>query len=119
MKKSDDLRVSTYLEHITEAIERIDCYTSDMNELQFLSDTKTQDAVVRNFEIIGEACNNIMKKHKDFAEKYDQIPWEIAYEMRNALSHGYHKIDFEIVWNTIHKDLYPLFNEIKQILKAM
>ena len=116
MSKIDYLRVSEYLGHIIEAIKRIDCYTTDMTEVQFLNDEKTQDAEVRNFEIIGEACNNITKKHPDFAARHNEIPWGFAYEMRNALAHGYHKVDFEIVWNTIHGNLYSLLTQVKGIL---
>ncbi len=84
MSKIDHLRVSEYLRHIIEAIERIKRYTVGMAEIQFFNDEKTQDAVVRNFEIIGEACNNITKKHPEFAAQYNEIPWGFAYEMRNA-----------------------------------
>ncbi len=87
-----------------------------MTEAQFLDDERTQDAVVRNFEIVGEACNNIIKKHPEFAARHADIPWGFAYEMRNALAHGYHKVDFEIVWKTIHSDLHTL---LKQITHAM
>lgn len=56
MSKSDALRIPDYLGHILEAIERIDRYLADTDEAAFLNDQKTQDAVVRNFEIIGEAA---------------------------------------------------------------
>ncbi len=59
MSKSDVLRIPDYLEHILEAIERIDRYLEDTDEVAFLNDQKTQDAEVRNFEIIGEAAHNI------------------------------------------------------------
>lgn len=61
MSKTDALRVQDYLAHIVEAIDRMGRYVVDMVELSFLSDEKTQDAVVRNFEILGEAANNIKK----------------------------------------------------------
>lgn len=82
MSKVDKLRVAEYLGHIADAIERIDRYVTDMSEFEFLEDEKTQDAVVRNLEIIGEACNNISKKYPDFAVKHAEIPWGFAYEMR-------------------------------------
>ena len=55
MSKADKLRVPDYLGHILEAIRRIHRYVEDMAEVAFLDDIKTQDAVIRNFEIIGEA----------------------------------------------------------------
>lgn len=59
MSKADKLRIPDYLGHIHEAIQRIHRYVEDMDEVRFLEDPKTQDAVIRNFEIIGEACRNI------------------------------------------------------------
>lgn len=118
MSKADQLRVPEYLGHIIEAIHRIERYTADMTELTFLSDEKTQDAVVRNFEIIGEACNNIIKKHPEFASQHSEVPWGFAYEMRNALAHGYHKVDFEIVWQTIHANLHVLLAQVEHVKQA-
>ena len=115
MTRLDKLRIPEYLNHIGDAIDRIDRYTAEISEVEFLKDEKTQDAVVRNIEIIGEACNNIAKKYPDFVKLHSQIPWGFAYEMRNALAHGYHKVDFEIVWKTIQSDLPTLLIQIKQI----
>lgn len=67
MSKTDALRLPEYLHHIVEAIERIHQYVEDMSEVAFLGDRKTQDAVIRNFEIIGEASRNIERYHKKFA----------------------------------------------------
>ena len=117
MSKADALRLPEYLGHIVEAIERIHRYVEDMNEVTFLSDQKTQDAVIRNFEIIGEASRNIERYHLQFAESHAYLPLGFAYEMRNALSHGYFKVDLEIVWNTIHTNLPKLHEQIKQLLR--
>ena len=105
MSRGDPLRVRDYLEHIAEAIANIREYTAGMDAAAFLADRKTQDAVVRNFEVIGEACNNVIKHHAAFAASHAEIPWNFAYEMRNALAHGYFKIDQGIVWRTIETDL--------------
>lgn len=112
MSKSDNLRALEYLRHILEAIQRISRYVGDMSEAAFLEDEKTQDAVVRNFEIIGEACRNIERFHADFAAKHPEVPWGFAYEMRNALAHGYFKVDLEIVWKTVHNDLPGLAERV-------
>jgi hypothetical protein len=56
MSKADSLRIPDYLEHIVEAIERIHRYVDDMSEAAFMDDNKTRDAVIRNYEIIGEAA---------------------------------------------------------------
>ncbi len=105
-------RLTDYLAHIVEAIERIERYTAELDELTFLSSQLVQDAVIRNFEIIGEASNNIEKHYPDFAAANSELPLSHAYQMRNALAHGYFKVDLEIVWRTIHSDLSRLHSKI-------
>lgn len=118
MSKTDALRVQDYLAHIVEAIDRIDRYVDDMIELTFLSDEKTQDAVVRNFEILGEAANNIEKQHPDFARAHADVPWALMYTMRNRVAHGYFKVDYELVWKTIHADLPELRAMVAPLIDA-
>ncbi|WP_409524148.1 HepT-like ribonuclease domain-containing protein [Nitrincola sp. MINF-07-Sa-05] len=110
------LRVPGYLGHILEAIERIDRYTEDMGEDAFLNSELVQDAVIRNIEIIGEAANNIQRASPEFAAQNDDIPWLVMYTMRNRVSHGYDKVDLELVWKTIQSDLPRLHQQVKQIL---
>lgn len=105
MSKTDMLRLDEYLGHIVQAIDRVHRYVDNMVALTFLQDEKTQDAVIRNLEVIGEASNNIKKFHPDFVSQHPEVPLNFAYEMRNALAHGYFKIDFEVVWKTIHTEL--------------
>ena len=102
------LRVPDYLGHILEAIERIEEYVSDMDEMAFLSSKLVQDAVIRNIEIIGEASNNIQRVDPVFAAQHAEIPWQVMYAMRNRVSHGYDQVDFEMVWKTICNDLPDL-----------
>jgi len=106
----DKQRLADYLKHIHEAIERICRYSEDMAEWAFLQNELVQDAVIRNFEIIGEASRNIERHYPDFAKAHPDVPLAFAYEMRNALAHGYFKVDLEIVWKTIQRDL-PILNE--------
>lgn len=107
------LRVPDYLGHILEAIERIEEYVSDMDELAFLASKLVQDAVIRNIEIIGEASNNIQRVDPAFAAQHENIPWQVMYAMRNRVSHGYDKVDFEMVWKTICNDLPDLYKLVK------
>ena len=116
MSKSDILRIPDYLEHILEAIERIDLYLTDTDEVAFLNDQKTQDAVIRNFEIIGEAAHNIELYHAKFAAVHPEVPWTIIYAMRNRVAHGYFNVDLKMVWKTIRADLPELHAQIKQLL---
>jgi len=107
------LRVPDYLGHILEAIERIEEYVSDMDETHFLVSKLVQDAVIRNIEIIGEASNNIQRVDPVFAAQHAEIPWQVMYAMRNRVSHGYDKVDFEMVWKTICNDLPDLYKLVK------
>lgn len=116
MSKSE-LRVSDYLEHIQQAIERIQRYTEDMVEVAFLQNEMVQDAVIRNIEIIGEAANNIRKCDPDFAEAHSDIPWAVIYAMRNRVSHAYHQVDLEIVWKTIQTELPPMHQQVTELLQ--
>jgi uncharacterized protein with HEPN domain len=119
MSKAEDLRINDYLSHILEAIERINRYIGHMAEEEFCQDEKTQDAVIRNFEIIGEAARNIERYHPSFASEHSDVPWGIAYEMRNALAHGYFMVDMEIVWKTIQNDLPYMVEQILRLSKAI
>lgn len=112
------VRAVDYLKHILQAIERIERYTADMSEHNFLGNELTQDAVIRNFEIIGEASRNIGRNCADFAEAHPDLPLLNAYEMRNALAHGYFRVDLEIVWKTIQNDLATLRRQIDAIVKS-
>ena len=73
---NDHLRLFDYLAHILEAIERIEEYVSDMDEMTFLGNKLVQDAVTRNIEIIGEASNNIQRVDPVFATQHGNIPWQ-------------------------------------------
>ena len=113
---SKSLRVPDYLGHILQAIERIDRYTSEMDEVDFLHNELVQDAVIRNIEIAGEASNNILRVAAEFAAKHDEIPWQVMYTMRNRVSHGYERVDLEIVWKTIQGDLPTLHAQVQEAL---
>ena len=116
MSRADPLRVADYLQHVLEAIDNIVEYTAGMDLGAFTSDRKTRDAVIRNLEVIGEACNNVAKNHPAFAALHAEIPWGFAYEMRNALSHGYFTVDLTIVWQTVQQDLPILRAQVASLL---
>jgi uncharacterized protein with HEPN domain len=112
MTETIDPRLRDYLGHILEAIERINRYTAGMDRPGFQSAEQTQDAVIRNFEIIGEASRNIEQRYPEFARRHAAVPWGFAYEMRNALAHGYFRVDLGIVWDTIQADLPGLAKQV-------
>ena len=115
----DDSRLADYLGHIVQAIDRISRYVEDLTEPAFLTNELVQDAVIRNFEIIGEASRNIERRHPEFTAANPELPLVAAYEMRNALSHGYFKVDLEIVWKTIQNDLPKLRDHVESIVRCL
>jgi uncharacterized protein with HEPN domain len=111
----NNLRIQDYLEHIHEALERIERYTATMTEASFLKDELVQDAVIRNIEILGEAANNIKKADAAFTDQHADIPWLTMYAMRNRVSHAYFEVDWEIVWKTIQNDLPKMKQQISAL----
>ncbi|MCP3981460.1 MAG: DUF86 domain-containing protein [bacterium] len=105
----------TYLEHILDAIDKVDAYTADGRDA-FMADTKTQDAVVRNFEIIGEATKRLTS---ELRENNPDIPWKEAAAFRDVLSHDYMGIDLTIVWNVVESHLPELRESMKAVLSKL
>src|SRR5690349_2337619 len=71
-------RVPDYLEHILEAIDRIQRYTKGLDEVGFSTNTLVHDASMRNFEIIGEACRRIRRDHPSFAARHPDLPLVVS-----------------------------------------
>lgn len=102
-----------YLLHIQDSIKRIILYTRP-GKRAFLSDPKTQDAVIRNLEVIGEAAKNLAP---GFKAKASGIPWKSMAGMRDKMIHEYFGVDLEIVWVVVHKELPRLLKQIESALK--
>jgi len=81
-------RAQDYLEHILDALERIQRYTSGKSAADFMSDTLLQDAVLRNLGIIGEAAHRLLADSPDYAAKHPEIPLAKIYGTRNRLTHA-------------------------------
>lgn len=110
---SKSRRNRDFLLDIQDAIEHILEYTTGMDWDEFVRDHKTQDAVVRNMEVIGEATKNLSD---DFHEHHPDIPWQDMAETRDRLTHHYLGINQEIVWQIIEQDLPGLKNQIEQVI---
>lgn len=102
-----------YISDILEAIEKIKEYTEDLSFEEFEKDEKTIDAVVRNFEIIGEAAGNVPEEIK---MKYLDVDWRDMIAMRNILAHEYFQVGLEIIWDTIEEDIPKIKLSMKNIL---
>ena len=78
-----------------------------------------QDAVLRNIENIGEAAKNIERTAPEFANLHADAPWAVLYAMRNRISHGYFKVDLEIVWKMLQRDLPELAEQIAKLANTL
>ena len=107
---------SAYLHHISDAISAIEEYTRDITKEEFFEKRIIQDAVIREFEIIGEATKNLSEEVR---RKYSDIPWNKVAGMRNKLIHGYFGVNLNLVWETIHNQLPVLKDDISKILKQI
>jgi len=105
---------SVYLADIREAIRRIGEYVVGTPYEQFRKDIRTQDAVMRNLEIIGEATKNISAQ---FRKQHSTIPWKQMAGLRDRLIHHYFGVNLDIVWGVITEELPAVANQIETIRK--
>jgi uncharacterized protein with HEPN domain len=111
MSKRD---VLVLLNDILNSGKKIIKYVENYSYNDFILDSKTVDAVVRNLEIIGEASK---KLSENFKEKYNNIPWRTIGDLRNRIIHEYFGIDEAIIWKIVKEELEPLLKQIEIILK--
>lgn len=111
MSKRDTLLL---LDDMLQSLQKIKRFTKDLDYNAFLADDKTIDAVVRNFEIIGEAANRI---DPDFRDKNPEIEWKRIRGFRNRIVHDYFGIDYEIVWSIIETYLDELIDWLDVIIE--
>lgn len=106
-----------YLLHIIDAMDSIENFLKGYTYQSFLKDKKTQDAVIRNLEIIGEASS---KLEQSFIKQVPQIPWREIKDFRNKLIHDYWELDFKVIWAVavkrapqLKKLLQPVIEKLK------
>ena len=104
-----------YLSNIQECIEAIESYTLDGKEI-FMQNRMIQDAVIRNFEVIGEATKRLSP---EFRAKYSEVPWRRIAGLRDVLIHDYLRVDLEEVWGIIVNDLPSLKTAIDKIVRDL
>lgn len=103
-----------YFAEIVGAIDRITEYTSGGRE-PFFSDPKTQDAVIRNIEIIGEAVRSVSRTTRS---EHPEIPWSQISGTRDRVIHGYFEVDLDIIWEIVDKELAGLKQQITALLES-
>lgn len=107
---------SCLAEDILDSIKKINVYTEGMSKDEFLKDDKTIDAVIRNFEIIGEAANRMPEEIRD---RFDQIDWHRIRGFRNRIVHDYMGVDLNIVWKILDGNLEKLQADVQLMKEAL
>ena len=105
-----------FVQDIVDAIDSIFIFIQDIDYYDFIIDDKTFSAVVRKFEIIGEASNRITK---NIQNEYPNIPWKYMVGIRNKIIHDYDGINKAIIWDTIQNDLAGLSEIMKKMLNEL
>jgi uncharacterized protein with HEPN domain len=101
------------LKDIREAIERIQRYVGTLSLDGFLTNTEKQDAVVRNFEIIGEAAKSLPSEYR---KKHKHVEWSEMAGFRDKLIHHYFGLNLRILWDVVQQKLPQVYEQIGQLL---
>ena len=108
-------KVEFFLKDILQSISDIEAFVGQMSKDDFLKDRKTQSAVVRQIEIIGEAIKYLPVELK---ATYLHVPWKEIAGMRDVIIHEYFGVDTDLVWNAIKNDVPFLEREIKEMIQS-
>jgi uncharacterized protein with HEPN domain len=104
-----------YLLHIRDAAARILSYTAE-GQAMFIADVRTQDAAIRNLEIIGEAAKNLSAETRS---RRADIPWRQIAGMRDMLIHQYFGVNLELVWTTVQVEIPRLKQAVEELLESI
>ena len=104
------------LDDMIISAEKIITYVEYLDFNTFMCDERTKDAVIRNFEIIGEAANRL---DENFRIQNNNINWKRLRGFRNRIVHDYFGIDFEIVWSIIENDINPLISDVRLLVEKL
>ncbi|MBW4604038.1 MAG: DUF86 domain-containing protein [Calothrix sp. FI2-JRJ7] len=104
-----------YLSNIKECIERIEEYTVGGRDV-FMQTPMIQDAVIRKFEIIGEATKRLSP---ELRSTYSDVPWQQMAGLRDVLIHDYLKVNLNLIWQIIEENLHELKEQVSAILQSL
>lgn len=108
-------RLIDYLDHIQDAARQACIYVEGLDKQTFDEDTRTQQAVIMNLVILGEAATRVLQSNSTFIERHPEIPWRSMKGMRNRIAHGYFDIDLDVVWETVQTALPELLMQLAAV----
>jgi uncharacterized protein with HEPN domain len=108
-------RLADYLDHMLTAAHDARGFVEGMTKEKFLTDKRTQQAVIMSLVIIGEAAARIIDQYGEFAATHGAIPWRSMRNMRNRVAHGYFDVNLEVVWDTVRTALPDLLEQLEAL----
>ena len=112
-------RLLDYLEHMLEAARLTCAYSEGLDKNDFLADRRTQQAIIMNIIIIGEAAARLVNDYPELVDRYPNVPWRNMRGMRNRMAHGYFDINLDTVWNTVEEAMPQLIEQLSAIRDAV
>lgn len=108
-------RLPDYIDHIQQAAADACSFVEGLGKDEFLADKRTQQAVIMNFIIIGEAATKVMEGYTEFTQAHPEVPWRSMRNMRNRMAHGYFDINLDVVWETVQEWLPALLKQLPAV----
>lgn len=113
-----ETRLTDYIDHLQQAATDACAFAAGMDKAEFLTDKRTQQAVIMSLVIIGEAATKVMDCHAEFALIHASVPWRSMRGMRNRVAHGYFDINLEVVWETVRTALPQLLQQLPAVRQS-
>ena len=114
-----DIRLPDYLDHMREAARLACSYVEGQTRDAFLADKRTQQAVILNLIVLGEAATKIAQASPAYVAAHPAVPWKSLRGMRNRIAHGYFSVDLAIVWDTVETALPALLEQLDEMRAAL
>ena len=111
-------RTVDYLDHMLEAAQQACSYLEGLEKADCMKDKRTQQAVILNLLILGEAVTKLLSQDEPFVVLHPQVPWRSMKGMRNRLAHGYFDINLDVVWDTVQTALPNLLKQLPTLRYA-
>ena len=115
---SQHQRLADYIDHMMDAARQACAYVNGLSREDFMQDRRTQQAVILNLVILGEAATKLLAQHEAFAGQHPQVPWRSMKGMRNRIAHGYFDINLAVVWDTVQIALPELLAQLPAVRAA-
>lgn len=111
-------RLADYIDHMQQAAAQAVAYVQGIDRAGFMADRRTQQAVLMNIVILGEAAAKVIAEFPDFADAQPDIPWRSIRGMRKRVAHAYFDINLELVWETVSTALPDLAARLPAVHRA-